>query len=73
MKERKDLEERLKTSIRQRAEDELRAQRSRMTFDQLIKTLDTLDAREEELKQINALKTYVEKSGYGDLQGEGFL
>jgi soluble cytochrome b562 len=73
VRERKDLEDRLKQSIKQRAEDELRAQRSRMTFDQLLQTIDNSDPREEEIKQAEALKKFVETKGYGDQHGEGFL
>ena len=44
-----------------------------MTFDQLLQTIDTSDPREEEIKQAEALKKFVETKGYGDHQGEGFL
>ena len=73
VRERKELEERLKQSIKQRAEEELRAQRSKMTFDQLLQTIANSDPREEELKQAEDLRKFVESQGYGDQHGEGFL
>lgn len=44
-----------------------------MTFEQLMQTIQNIDPKEEEMKEQQALKNYVETKGYGDYHGEGFV
>jgi len=63
----------LKETMRLRIEEQMRAQRTRMTFEELMQSIKTEDPREEERKQIEALRKFVEKNGYNDHHGDGFM
>jgi ATP-dependent Lon protease len=71
--EKKQQEVRLKENIRIRIEEQMRAQRSHMTFEELMQSIQAEDPREEERKQIEALRNFVTKNGYNDLHGDGFM
>jgi hypothetical protein len=50
IREKQDLEGRLKEAMRQRVEDEMRARRGRMTFEELLKSVHEIDFKEEQRK-----------------------
>lgn len=63
----------MRENLRLRVEEELRKRRTRMSFEELLQSLQPADAKAEENKASQALRRFVEKHGYMDHQGEGFL
>lgn len=47
IREKQELEARLKEAVKQRGEDEMRARRGRMSFEELLKSVQEMDPKEE--------------------------
>lgn len=73
IREKQELEARLKEAMRQRIDDEMRARRGRMSFDELLNSVHDMETKEEEKRQQEALRKFVESRGYMDQHGEGFM